>query len=80
LSDIASIIIRALVGLFGGIIGIFCVLRWSERRTSQTSQAGAARLDREARSWQRRVLGSWKSLALALLVASSLIGGAIWWF
>ncbi len=78
--DIASIIIRAVVGLFDGITGIFGVLRWSERSTSQTSRVGESRLDREARSWQQRVLSSWKWLVLALLVASSLIGGAIWWF
>lgn len=80
MSDIPSIIIRALVALIDGIMGIFGLLHWSERHVSKTSRVGDSRLDREARSWRERLLESWYWIALALLIIAALIGGALWWF
>ena len=79
MNDIASLIIRALIGLINGIVGIFGILLWSERHTSQCSQVGESRLDREARGWQEWVLASWYWLALAVAI-SALLGGTLWWF
>jgi hypothetical protein len=80
MSDIASILVRVVVAIIDGIMGLFGVLQWSERHMSQTSRTGESRLDQEARSWQERVLDSWYWFVLALVAITSAVGGAIWWF
>ena len=80
MSDIASLIVRAVVALIDVVMGVFGLLHWSERHQSQSSRVGESRLDREARSWQAWILDSWGWLALALLIIAALIGAALSWF
>lgn len=79
MSEIAALILRAVVAVVGVIMDVFAVFSWSERHGAQNSRMGESRLDQEARGWQQLVLRSWHWIALALLAIGALIAGNLWW-
>lgn len=80
MSELFSILLRLLLGIIDGIMGIFGILHWSERHLSKNSHIGESQMDREARSWQEWLYDSWQWIVFIIICIGLLVGGTLWLF
>ncbi len=70
-------IIRALVEMIDSVMSIFSLGHSAEKRLSESSHVGESRLDREARSWQAKIIRSWYFVVLLIVLLIGGVGAAI---
>jgi hypothetical protein len=75
-----EIILKALIQLLDSIIGLFQLGHWLEKRSAENSRMGESKLDREARSWQEKIIRSWYFISLLLFLFLGGTGALIWHF